>query len=30
MHMCVHTHIYTHIYMRQDELDLAWVSNFKC
>ena len=23
------THIYTHMYMAQDELDSAWVSNFK-
>ena len=25
-----HTHTYTHIYMWRDELDSAWVSNFKC
>ena len=37
-HMCAHTHThtptythtYTHTYMWQDELDSAWVSNFKC
>ena len=29
-HVCVCIYIYTHIYMWQDELDSAWVSNFKC
>ena len=29
-HLHTHTHTYTHIYMWQDELDSAWVSNFKC
>ena len=28
--VCVHAHTYTHICMWQDELDSAWVSNFKC
>ena len=30
LHACTHAHTYTHIYMWRDELDSAWVSNFKC
>ena len=30
MHAHTHAHTYTHIYMWRDELDSAWVSNFKC
>ena len=30
LHACTRTRTYTHIYMWRDELDSAWVSNFKC
>ena len=28
--VCTHTHTHIYTYMWQDELDSAWVSNFKC